>query len=327
MTDETKWQLRKQEADDTAEAKSIHAALAQEIEAEVGPAGRKPLCLSFHDAGGALRAGLRGYSHWQWLYISHLWVDAGVRTEGLGTRLIEAACREATTRGLVGLYVDTFSVKAARFYEKNGFREVGRIANFPPGRERIFLSRALSLVIRLATESDVEAITQLVNSAYRGETGLKAWTTEASFIAGQRIDQKGVSEILSRPQSHILVATRTSASQGASATLLGCVHIEAKVEETYLGMLTVSVDQQREGVGAQLLAAAEAMARERFGPSGKHMVMTVISRRTELIHWYEKRGYTSTGETQPFPYGDERFGRPLVEGLEFLVLRKELRKP
>jgi hypothetical protein len=52
--------------------------------------------------------------------------------------------------------------------------------------------------------------------------------------------------------------------------------------------------------------------------------MTVIAQRAELIAWYERRGYVRTGETRPFPYGDERFGRPLRDDLHFVVLEKQL---
>ena len=49
-----------------------------------------------------------------------------------------------------------------------------------------------------------------------------------------------------------------------------------------------------------------------------------IAQRAELIAWYERRGYVRTGETRPFPYGDERFGRPLRDDLHFVVLEKAL---
>jgi hypothetical protein len=35
-------------------------------------------------------------------------------------------------------------------------------------------------------------------------------------------------------------------------------------------------------------------------------------------------GYRRTGATQPFPYGDERFGTPLRDDLHFIVLEREL---
>ena len=52
------------------------------------------------------------------------------------------------------------------------------------------------------------------------------------------------------------------------------------------------------------------------------MHMTTIVQRAELIAFYERRGYRRTGEYQPFPYGDERFGIPRRDDLRFEVLRK-----
>ena len=54
------------------------------------------------------------------------------------------------------------------------------------------------------------------------------------------------------------------------------------------------------------------------------MEMTVIRQRDSLIAWYERRGYQRTGETKPFPYGDERFGTPKTPGLELVTLAKSL---
>jgi ribosomal protein S18 acetylase RimI-like enzyme len=71
-----------------------------------------------------------------------------------------------------------------------------------------------------------------------------------------------------------------------------------------------------------LLAAAELDAQTQWGIS--RMVMTVIEQRDELIAWYERRGYTRTGETAAFPYGDPRFGEPKRPDLRFVVLAKEL---
>ena len=54
------------------------------------------------------------------------------------------------------------------------------------------------------------------------------------------------------------------------------------------------------------------------------MEMTVITQRRELIAWYERRGYTVTGESRPFPHSDERFGLPRRTDLVFEVLAKPL---
>ena len=52
--------------------------------------------------------------------------------------------------------------------------------------------------------------------------------------------------------------------------------------------------------------------------------MSVINVREALIAWYLRRGYHKTGETRPFPYGDDRFGTPLRDDLGFVVLEKNL---
>jgi ribosomal protein S18 acetylase RimI-like enzyme len=129
--------------DDGPEAQLIHEALRIEIESQVGPSKRQGLTLVFHSKSGDLQAGLRGFSHWQWLYISHLWVSPEARSKGLGAKLIVEAESEARKRGCLGLYVDTFDEGAASFYRRQGFNEVGRIENFPVGRARIFLSKAI----------------------------------------------------------------------------------------------------------------------------------------------------------------------------------------
>jgi hypothetical protein len=54
------------------------------------------------------------------------------------------------------------------------------------------------------------------------------------------------------------------------------------------------------------------------------MQMTVIDVRSELIAWYERRGYARTGIHKPFPYGDARFGEPKRDDLRFEILRKSL---
>jgi GNAT superfamily N-acetyltransferase len=86
-------------------------------------------------------------------------------------------------------------------------------------------------------------------------------------------------------------------------------------------MFAVDPARQVEGIGSRLLAAAEDIAR---GWSSQEMEMTVIAQRAELIAWYERRGYRRTGESRPFPYGDERFGKPRRDDLHFVVLSKAL---
>jgi hypothetical protein len=52
--------------------------------------------------------------------------------------------------------------------------------------------------------------------------------------------------------------------------------------------------------------------------------MTVVALRDSLIAWYGRRGYHPTGERRPFPHHDARFGEPLRDDLDFVVLEKPL---
>ena len=71
-----------------------------------------------------------------------------------------------------------------------------------------------------------------------------------------------------------------------------------------------------------MIEQAELFARDRWGSTS--MEMTVLTLRPELVAWYERRGYVKTGERQPFPYGDDKWGLPKRADLEFYVLRKSL---
>ena len=171
------------------------------------------------------------------------------------------------------------------------------------------------LQFRTATAADVPAIVDLVQSAYRGDASRVGWTTEADFLDGQRIDADGVREVIAKPDSRIVLAER-------DGLLLGSVQVEKIDGQGYFGMFSVRPNLQGGGIGDALLREAERVVREDFGCTT--MTCTVISIRAELIAWYQRRGYRSTGEFKPFPYGDTRFGLPKRDDLRFEVFAKEL---
>lgn len=173
------------------------------------------------------------------------------------------------------------------------------------------------MTINPATEADVTALALLVNSAYRGQSSRAGWTTEADLLGGQRTDEAALREFLAAPSDSRLMLTVRTADE-----LLACVQLERRGETAYLGMLTVAPQRQADGIGRRLLEAAEQTVRRQW--ESRVMEMTVIAQRTELIAWYERRGYRRTGETAPFPYGDPRFGLPRRPDLHFVVLRKSL---
>ena len=166
------------------------------------------------------------------------------------------------------------------------------------------------MLIRSASADDADVVVALVESAYRGESSRAGWTTEADLLAGRRTGPDEVGELV----PHLLLAEQ-------EAEVVGCCTLVPQDGRGYFGMFAVRPTIQGGGVGAALLAAAEDRARALGLPA---VEMTVLRQRTELIDFYLRRGYRDTGEERPFPYGDERFGRPMRSDLSFTVLEKGL---
>jgi ribosomal protein S18 acetylase RimI-like enzyme len=168
------------------------------------------------------------------------------------------------------------------------------------------------------TDADVPAVVALMNRAYRTEGAAASWCSEADFIAGDRTSDALLrSELQAKPKANFL--TWRAPDTGA---LLGCVSLEPLAGGSwYLSSLATDLDQQQRGLGRTLLAAAEAWVGQHGGTGVR---MTVVNHKHGLIDWYLRRGYHLTGEIEPFPYGDSRFGMPLRDDLTFVVLAKAL---
>jgi predicted N-acetyltransferase YhbS len=172
------------------------------------------------------------------------------------------------------------------------------------------------LTIRPATRADIPALHALIESAYRGDSARQGWTHEADLLDGQRTDPASLTGIIDDPDQRILIALDGS-------DVIGCVQIARKENgKSYLGLLSVDPLRQATGLGKQLIATAEHGAATYFGADV--IEMTVIKQRSELIAYYQRRGYSPTGEQRPFPHGDERFGLPKTSELVFVVLAKPI---
>lgn len=170
--------------------------------------------------------------------------------------------------------------------------------------------------LRPAAEADYPEIIALTNRAFR-ETGPQAsWNVE-DLIEGERINDDLLRETMDGSPDGQLLIWRDDAGEH-----LGHVWLEPTDSGAwYLGMLTVRPDRQDQKLGRTLLSASEDYARAH---GAARIRMTVIDQRETLIAWYERRGYARTGKTEPFPYDDQRFGRPLRTGLFFSVLERAL---
>lgn len=169
--------------------------------------------------------------------------------------------------------------------------------------------------ISIATNEDIPALVQLINSAYRGEASKQGWTTEADLLKGElRTDKATLNSLLENKDAVILKHAEDD------GTITGCVYLHKQERGLYLGMLTVSPILQGAGIGKKLLVASDEYAEKNNCPC---IFMNVISLRAELIAWYERHGYYQTDERKPFP-NDERFGIP-TQPLEFMIMEKRMR--
>lgn len=168
-------------------------------------------------------------------------------------------------------------------------------------------------MIQKATLEDIPAINRLVNSAYRGDSSRKGWTTEADLLDGTRTDEETVRTFFHEPGATILKAV----DQGK---IIGCVRLVNHQGRMYLGMFAVDPETQGKGIGKKILQAAdEEAARQQC----KTIYMTVISVRDELIAWYKRHGYQQIGGKTPMIMDNASAGIP-KQDLYFITLEKNL---
>ena len=161
--------------------------------------------------------------------------------------------------------------------------------------------------LELANINEAQIINELLNLAYRGEKG---WTTENSLVSG---DRSTISDIkLSIENSIFLIYKKNS-------DLVACICLEAKDHEVYIGSFAVHPDYQAGGLGKSILRAAEKYSIDEL--EAKKFIMVVLSKRIELISFYERRGYQKTGINKEYPL-HLNVGTPKSSGLTIVQLYK-----
>lgn len=173
------------------------------------------------------------------------------------------------------------------------------------------------MIFQTAKIHDAQKISDLVNSAYRGDSSKVGWTTEAHLLDGQRTDKKSIEQLILEPNNFIELVLDQDTKE-----LLALAHLKHDDEETlYFGMLTVRPTTQGLGLGKKLLEHIENYALENHFTQIR---ISVLHLRPELIAFYERRGFKATGESIPFPENDPLFGIPKVSGLKLLEFIKKI---
>ena len=122
-------------------AEDVTAGLRAHLIEQTGALPFIPLTLLLRDEDNRVRGGIRGAIALLWLQVDHFWVDEALRGQGYGARLLDKAEEAARMHGAIGAQLTTSTFQAEGFYRKQGYAEIGRLKDRPPGHDRIWMAK------------------------------------------------------------------------------------------------------------------------------------------------------------------------------------------
>ncbi|WP_198079277.1 GNAT family N-acetyltransferase [Acinetobacter calcoaceticus] len=172
-----------------------------------------------------------------------------------------------------------------------------------------------NLNFRLAQFDDIPQLVDLINKSYREQQG-RSWTTELEFVKGQRITEHQLEEQLQLSNSTLLVGETNSSK------IVACIGLTFENNQVEVGTFCTDPHVQNMRVGRSVLEYAEQYALKQ-APYLVNAVMHVLDVRSELIAYYERRGYAKTGNEQPYPV-EANVGVPTVP-IKLIEMKKDLK--
>ena len=163
--------------------------------------------------------------------------------------------------------------------------------------------------LEIANLNDAARVCELLNLAYRGAEG---WTTESALVEGDRCNESDIISDIKSPNNYLLVYKTNDIIQA-------CISVQKNDNRAYIGSFAVNPKLQDSGIGKAVLNLAEQYAIANFQP--EQFIMVVLSSRTELIQYYERRGYRRNGNIKEYPM-HLNVGVPLTPDLTIEELTK-----
>ena len=164
------------------------------------------------------------------------------------------------------------------------------------------------LKFRKAELNDVEQLLHLINQAYRQDTA-RSWTNEAKLVSGSRIDEQQLQQALADQNFHLYVAEIDN--DLSTLSIVACIGLTFNHNEVEIGTFCVDPIFQNTGIGKTILSFAEAQALL-IQPNLDVYVMFVLDIRTELLAYYQRRGYRLTEQKISYPL-EANVGQPLKQ--------------
>jgi GNAT superfamily N-acetyltransferase len=100
--------------------------------------------LARRPGSGEVVGGLLGRTSLGLLFIHLVFLPPEARGQRLGTRILQMTEAEALRRGCRSAVLYTISFQAPGFYERHGWRELGRVPCDPEGTYRVVMTKMLA---------------------------------------------------------------------------------------------------------------------------------------------------------------------------------------
>jgi GNAT superfamily N-acetyltransferase len=143
MTEQTYQMVVTDKADPGAQ-RAIRTGLSQYNREMAGHADARSLSVLVSDTNSnRIIGGLLGRTSLGLFFIDLFFLPKALRGNGIGTQAIEHAEAEARKRGCSTAALYTITFQAPDFYERQGYRLLGRIECQPPGYTRLCMVKTL----------------------------------------------------------------------------------------------------------------------------------------------------------------------------------------
>ena len=142
----------------------------------------------------------------------------------------------------------------------------------------------------------------------------RSWTTEKAFVDGIRITNEQLSGDLSRSNFKLFVG------ENEQGLLVACIGLSIDHNSVEIGTFAIDPTIQNLGYGREMLNYVEVYVAQSY-MDVRDLIM-VLHVRSELIAYYQRRGYHITGHTEPYPV-NANVGQPLVP-IQLIEMKKAI---
>lgn len=269
------------DAGDPAHRDAILAPLAAHNTLMTGRADKAVnLGIFLRDDAGAVTGGMFGVLWGDWFKLEFFFLPAPRRGQRLGARMLSALELAAVAHGAKGMWMQSFSLQAPGFYQKQGYHVVGVLPDRPPGHKDVFLAKTAGFGREGADFEVTEAPVEADKEAVRAH--LRKFTDDFTVPSNAR---------------NLSLLVRDDAG-----AILGGMWGNSSRQWLYIDLLGLPPALRGSGMGTRLMGMAEAEARRRGC-----VAIWLDTFSFQARPFYEKLGFHVFAQIPDYPEGHTRF--------------------